>query len=361
MFKPILNNHKNDLIYVFAPFLVIFIINIVLYLFYPQAFQIDNIIGATVLFIALMIFDVPHVWGTMYKTYLDPEIMKKHKKTLILVPLSIFIVISFIVFSDLSLKLLFWLLALYAVYHFIKQQVWFVMLYSSKEKKSKKIYKQLDLYAVWLITLTPMLYWWANLDTRNYNWFSEYEFLKLPDNLFPLTWYLLILFFIVYIAIQIKRIFIEKEDVNYYKYLYLLWTFFVWFYGIVWTNNMLIFWLWNMLLHWWNFLGITYITTMNKKDTIKNKFVLFFLNHWYLVFILPLVLVGILEQISWSFMTFTDKNVYSVLLWNEIYEYMKSLNNIIFWIIVIILTMPQTTHYVLDGIIWRKSFENWLR
>ena len=65
------------------------------------------------------------------------------------------------------------------------------MLYSSKEEKSKKLYKQLDFYAVWLITLTPILYWWSNLDTRNYNWFSENEFLKLPDNLFPLIWYIL--------------------------------------------------------------------------------------------------------------------------------------------------------------------------
>lgn len=123
MFKPILNNIKNDNLFIFFPFLIIFIFYILVIFLFPSFQNDNNLFSILFLFLALMIFDVPHVWSSVYKTYLDKDIVKNHKNKLILIPLFSFIVISFIVFLDLSLFLLFWILALFAVFHFIKQQV----------------------------------------------------------------------------------------------------------------------------------------------------------------------------------------------------------------------------------------------
>ncbi|MDQ7008714.1 MAG: hypothetical protein Q9M94_00280, partial [Candidatus Gracilibacteria bacterium] len=332
MFKPILNNNKNDKIFIFLPFLIIFIFYIALIFIFPELKNNNNTFSITFLFLALIVFDVPHVWSTLYKTYLDKEIVENNKQMLFLVPFLSFIIISIIVFSDLSLFLLFWLLAFFAVYHFIKQQLGVVMLYSSKEVKVREkeeniFYKKLDYYLIWLITGMPIIYWFSNLDTRKYSWFTDYEFVKLPNELFPTLWFLFIIYILYYIFIQIKRIKFN-HDINYYKYLYLIGTFIVWFTGIVWTNNMLIFGFGNMFLHGWNFIGIVYISTLNKIEDEKNKnykIMEKIIKKGYLFFIIPLIIIGIIEQFGWSLMTFSDKDIYSMVVGIDIYNKMESI------------------------------------
>lgn len=302
-----------------------------------------------------MFFDVPHVWGTIYKTYLDKSQLEKHKALYIWIPLITFIVLLILTLADSTLYLLFFVLAFFAVFHFIKQQLWFIMLYAYKEINKSNTSILMDKILAWIITWWPILYWFSNLDTRNYNWFTNDDFIKLPDILFPAIWYISILFWLFYIWYEIFR-YKKWEILNIWKYLYILWTFFVWFYWIVWTNSMLIFWLWNMLLHGWNFFAITYYST---KDRINKwlfktyKIFNFFANKNIFLFILPLFIIWFIEQSTWAL--FLDNEEFFHYFYNmKLYELFKNINIYVFSITIALLALPQTTHYILDGIIWKK-------
>ena len=95
------------------------------------------------------------------------------------------------------------------------------MLYAYKEANKSKESIFLDKTASWLVTLVPMIYWLSNLDTRNYNWFTDAEFVKLPDILFPAIWYIMALFFVYYVCHEVLR-YIDRQTLNLGKYAYLI-------------------------------------------------------------------------------------------------------------------------------------------
>lgn len=362
-FVNILNSRKEDNIYIFLPFIIIFTIYIVLQIIFPwiSFWVYDN--NKTLLwfvFLVLMIFDVPHVWSSIYRTYSDRSAFKKHRKIYLSIPILSFISVFLLVLYDNTLSILFWLLALYAVYHFMKQQIWFIALYSYKEQLSdtKKINKDKTLW--WLVTWIPILYWFANLETRNYNWFTDYEFFKIPSELFPMLFLFFWIYIIYYIVSEIKR-YKEWWYINVYKYLYIIWTMIVWFYGIVITNSMILFALWNMILHWWNFFWIIFSTT--KKRISKwlyksNKIFNFITKRNILFFIFPLIIIWFIEQFGWFLSTGADydnriKIVNSIWLEN-LYLNIENINIFVYSFIISILTLPQLTHYILDWIIWKS-------
>ncbi len=79
--------------------------------------------------------DVAHVYGTLYRTYLDPAEFRRRRSLYVLAPL-----LGWLAFAALySLgAMVFWrALAYLAVFHFVRQQYGFMMLYGRPERRCR--------------------------------------------------------------------------------------------------------------------------------------------------------------------------------------------------------------------------------
>ena len=75
--------------------------------------------------------------------------------------------------------LFFWsALAYVAVFHFVRQQYGFVMIYSRHEKHLPKFCTRLDKAVIYAATIYPLIYWHTHLP-REFSWFVEGDFLTL--------------------------------------------------------------------------------------------------------------------------------------------------------------------------------------
>lgn len=346
---------KYDFLFFFSPLVFVIVFTFIIKSFFPESLWVK--LDPLWLFLFAIVFDVAHVWGSLYMVYFNKIAFSEHKKLYILTPIIAFLFSFLLVLYDVSWTILFWLIWFFAVYHFIKQQVGFILLYWNKEKNLDNLDRFMDKLIWWSITWFPILYWFTNLDTRNYIWFFQGEFLKLPDIFFPFLWIVFILIVWFYIIYELFRIFTGKK-VNSLKYFYVFATFYIWFNWIVWNNSLLIFAFWNILLHWLNYLGLTYLSTKNKIESWNYKtfsIVKLFLKLWFIWFFILLFIVAIFEEYLWD-QFFRHENL--EFWWSSLAIYVEQIPNFIYAIIIWLLALPQLTHYYLDWYIWRKEFKS---
>jgi len=115
--------------------------------------------------------DVAHVYASVFRTYLDPR--PATSAGLWLVPLICWVV-GAVLYSMQALY--FWrALAYLAVFHFVRQQYGFSMLYARDEKGNSKWFRAIDKLSIYAATLYPLFFWHTH-QPRNFNWFVEGDF-----------------------------------------------------------------------------------------------------------------------------------------------------------------------------------------
>ena len=286
----------------------------------------------------IVCIDVAHVYATLYKTYFSRKGRAAFEKELLYVPLVCF-GIGLLLYS-LGYQIFWSVLAYMAVFHFIRQQYGFMRLYGKKELNAKK---WLDTLSVYNATVFPMLFWFFS-PKRNFNWFVENEFLGFPnhDIIYVLTFFYVGII-IAYVSHILYRL-LKYKEYNLPKYLLILGTYLSWYFGIVYFDNDLIFTLLNVISHGVPYMALVYINqkeeehlnVLPKLSTIKGL----------IVFVVIFLLLAITEEFLWE-----------ILVWNENVAVFESLSSLENWHILIVpfLMVPQFTHYVLDGIIWKKK------
>ncbi|MBP9779778.1 hypothetical protein KBD33_04125 [Candidatus Gracilibacteria bacterium] len=349
-----------DAIFFFGPFVIVLVFSIVCEFFFPSILNPAS--SPLWFFVFAIFFDVGHVWGTLYRGYLQKNIFKNHANLLIGVPLlSIGVLIFFSSFTlpghePLYVPLSF--LAYFAVFHFMKQQIGFMQLYAKKSEKLgsfEKISKTLDNTMIWIATGFPFIYWLMNYDILTINWFTPGEFSLLAGFIpqIPFIWILYILAILIYSISQL--IFIaEGVRMNPLKYIYLLGTAYVWFNGMVLYDNIIIFGLGNILLHGINYYGIIIGSTFKNIESyneflqnIKRK------GGWMLsiFIIMTLGALGFIEEFFWDQFFWQER---SILFSDILYSFGH--NHIFLIIVFSLLGSIQLTHYILDRYIWRGDF-----
>jgi hypothetical protein len=127
---------------------------------------------------AVLLIDVAHVWGTGFRVYFDANERRRRPWLYMLTPLLGFIA-GVALYSQG--ELLFWrVLAYLAVFHFVRQQYGWVMLYRARTSETDRFGRWLDAGTVYLATLYPLVYWHAHLP-RQFSWFLENDFVLLPQ------------------------------------------------------------------------------------------------------------------------------------------------------------------------------------
>lgn len=298
---------------------------------------------ATVLFV-----DVAHVWATAYRVYLDPDERARRPGLYLGIPLACYVA-GVLLYSG-SAGLFWRVLAYVAVFHFVRQQYGWVALYRRKLGPSLRLDLWLDNAAIYSATLYPLLYWHAHLP-REFEWFVVGDFLPgLPEE--AATWLLPVHFAITvaYVGRQLSLL-CARRPVSAGKNLVVATTWLTWFVGIVAFDSDYAFTVTNVVVHGIPYLALIWIHGRARWRESPSVLATVFRPRAWALFLLPLVVA------AWSEEWFWDR-----LVWHERAglfpgpTWLPSPESLV--LLVPLLALPQATHYVLDGWIWRVRSEN---
>jgi hypothetical protein len=302
--------------------------------------------------------DVGHVYATLFRTYADPDARREQPDLYLLVPLACWAAGTLL--YSLS-ALWFWrALAYLAVFHFVRQQYGFMMIYGRKDRPVSAMLRRLDKIAIYMATLYPLIYWHTHLP-RRFDWFVSGDFIATPLpwlNAAALALYLLAL--IAYAAKEVALAWRERR-INLPKNLLLLGTACSWLVGIVYFDNDIAFTATNVLAHGIPYIALIWIFGHNRGAGAPGArlaggltFRRFFSLPMLPVYLGILLLLGYLEEGLWD-----------GLIWNEhkrlfhLFAALPSVGDhaLASWLVPL-LALPQMTHYVLDAFIWRLNRRN---
>jgi hypothetical protein len=284
---------------------------------------------------AVLLVDVAHVWSTGFIVYTDRAELRRRPLLYALVPLSA-LAIGIALYSEGAL--LFWrCLAYLAVFHFARQQYGWVMLYRARAGETEGRFT--DACAVYAATLYPLVWWHTHLP-RHFWWFVPNDFLSLRAGIEPVCRVLYVSILAVYALAALDQL--RRRAFNTGKHLVVASTALTWYVGIILLNSDYAFTVMNVFVH-----GIPYIA----------------LALWYgrarglpllrsgsklgaLAFVGALWAIAFAEELVWDRAAWHERAWLFGAPWSiESYKV----------VLVPLLAVPQATHYVLDGFLWRRG------
>jgi len=287
----------------------------------------------------VLLIDVAHVWSTLFRVYLDGDEFRRRAGLYTLVPIA-GLAVGVGLYSMGSL--VFWrCLAYLAVFHFVRQQYGWVMLYRAKCGECDRLGRLLDSATIYLVTVYPLVHWHAHLP-RRFWWFLKGDFDQIPtlaaDVLEPFYWAALALYFVRSLY---RRL--DSGFANPGKDLVVFTTALCWYVGIVAINSDYAFLVTNVVIH-----GIPYLVLVYWYGWVRQRpapsrpsshvrtIAIFVAVVWILAFA---------EELLWDRLVWHERSWLFGASWPA-YEWK--------WLLVPLLALPQLTHYVLDGFIWRR-------
>jgi len=307
--------------------------------------------------IFVLCIDVGHVWSTIFRTYLDPEEFGQHRRLLLFAPLLSFVVVAGL--ASISTFLFWRLLAYLALFHFVKQQYGFLALYKMKARDFgvQKIFQ--DKWVLYWATLYPVVYWHFGTDL-NFSWFVRDDFINIRS-FFALSsnfWTLLfssfnIFYWLIILAWTIEEVF-RSDKISTGKILWMLTTAMNWYTGIVYFNSDVVFTVSNVVAH-----GIPYLTLIiyyqYQKKTLKQNRLISVLQV-AMVILLMVFFLAYLEEYCWDMLVYRERESFFGAIVAYPFELLES--PFAQAIAIAVLTVPQLTHYIIDGFIWKSNVKN---
>ncbi|REC49131.1 hypothetical protein [Chryseobacterium pennipullorum] len=336
MKQPWIHNAKTDCWFILSP---PFLVLLVIFLFQKQIQGLEDYYSFYTWLFLIVFVDVAHVYSTLFKTYFVKGKIQQNRLLYLGVPIVSW-VFGCILFQFGSLT--FWsVLALIAVFHFVRQQYGFMRIYARFEPNNWS--KKIDEMAVYSATVYPMLYWFKT--PRAFTWFvnNEFDWLQnLPDYIPWIT----PLYFVILIVWTAKTVFevSKTKNINIPKITLIIGTFLSWYFGIVYFNNDLLFTFLNVISHGIPYIALIYIREIRQKENHQlNRMLIFKSFSGIFLFVGVILLFAFLEEFLWE-----------TLVWNEHFSLNLLISEKLIQFLVPLLVVPQLTHYHLDGFIWRK-------
>jgi hypothetical protein len=287
--------------------------------------------------------DVGHVWSTLYRTYLDPDELRRRPLLYGLVPL---VALLLCVGLQVLAPGHFWrALAYLAVYHFIRQAVGIGVLYRARAGRSPRDRGgKLERLATWAVTLGPV-WWWHTALPLPFEWFVPGDFVPLP------RWTLLPVGLLAagvlcaHLTVRLS----ERRPLGAGD-AWLAGTALVWIGGICWARSDAAFTVSNVVAHGVPYVALIWWTGRRRWDHAGRGSLHPTLFGWWGV---PAFL-GLLLALA-----FAEEALWDLLVWQERPELFGSLA-VPSWAAhaVALLSVPQVTHYLLDGFVWKMGPSN---
>jgi hypothetical protein len=300
---------------------------------------------------AVLLIDVAHVYATGFRVYADREDFRQRRWLYVLTPLLAFLIGWAIYSEGDDGRMRFWrILAYMAVFHFVRQQYGWVALYRAKAGETSPAGRWIDTAAIYLATIYPLV-WWHSHMPRNFWWFLEEDFARAPEItasiLEPAYWAALL----VYFGRSFHRG-TKLGEWNPGKDIVVATTALCWHIGIITFNSDYAFTVTNVIIHGVPYFVLVYWYRHRRKpegspggETSKaQRFrrIGFFLGTvWLLAF---------LEELLW------DRGIWHERGWLFGSEWLAEAHrsNQLQSVLVPLLAVPQITHYILDGFIWKR-------
>ena len=345
--QPWIGNRLTESIFILAPpFVALLIV-----MLFPAEFKKSDHMPVAYWVILIVMIDVAHVYSTLYRTYFNPNEFRQRHPLLIAVP--IFCYIGGVLLYTWSGGLFWRALAYLAVFHFIRQQYGFMRIYSRKETHSR-IVRFIDTVAIYAATIYPLLYWHFAGVHQNFNWFVDGDFVLGKSQLVLIIIKWIYLFVIAAYLFKEIWLIIKTRQFNIPKNLIVAGTFLSWYFGIVYYNGDMAFTTLNVVSHglpymaliWLNE-GKRYKTKKEQKTTLLR--LTFSTYGGVICFAAVLVLFSYIEEGLWDGLVWREHG--SVF---HVFSALPAISaNFLLALLVPFLALPQSTHYVLDGFIWK--------
>jgi hypothetical protein len=295
--------------------------------------------------------DVAHVYSTLYRTYLDPIERRALSGWLIATPLAAWV--AGVLLYTWSAAAFWSVLAYTAVFHFVRQQYGFLMLYGRTERTLPVWCRYLDRVTIYGATLFPLLYWHTHLP-RPFVWFVEGDFISLPESVWLLARPLYPALLLAYVAKELWLFYRERRT-NIPRNALVFGTVVSWYVGIIVASGDLVFTLTNVVAHGVPYVALTCVFARNRDERLKRRGSLF-IARLVPVAIGFLVLLAFVEEGLWDGLVWREHlALFPGFQWLPHIEGLSALS-----LLVPLLTVPQLTHYILDGVIWRmRTHPEW--
>ncbi|MEK7856494.1 MAG: hypothetical protein AAB288_10410 [Acidobacteriota bacterium] len=295
---------------------------------------------------AVLLIDVAHVWSTSFRVYFDVEEFKRRTALYLIVPVAGYAV-GVALYSEG--ELVFWkALAIIAVFHFVRQQYGWVALYRRKLGEAEGWTWWIDATAVYLATIYPLAFWMTNLP-RNFDWFVANDFFKLPALIETVLFPAYVLALSAYVAKSIY-LYATKGFLNIGKDIVVATTAVCWYAGIVFFNSDYAFTVTNVIIHGVPYFALIWFYAKARRETTGPVYRTLS-NHW-IIFLATLWAFAYVEELFWNRGVWHEKGWLFGANWDWTGWKM--------WLVPL-LAVPQWTHYILDGFIWRRKSNSGFR
>jgi hypothetical protein len=296
--------------------------------------------------------DVGHVYSTIFRTYGDSEERKARQSLYVLVPLACWVIGALLYSVD---GIWFWrALAYLAVFHFVRQQYGFMMIYGRWEKQGA-FARRLDQAAIYAATLFPLLYWHTHMP-RNFDWFVKNDFAAIDVPLIGDVAAVVYLLLLAAYVVKEARVYAGRRTFNLPKNLLFAGTVVSWFTGVVYMNNDLAFTTTNIVAHGVPYIALIWIYGHNRGETASSARIFDRISYHTLfsprmapAYLAILVALAYFEEGLWDGFIWTEHR--------RLFHLFRALpeaneHALLSWLAPL-LALPQMTHYVLDAYIWR--------
>jgi hypothetical protein len=300
--------------------------------------------------VLIPLVDVSHVYASLYRTYFDPAELHRRGALLFAVPAVVFLVGTMLYAVDARL---FWtVLAYVAVFHFVRQQYGFLVLYRLRAGEPGN---RLDTTLLYLATLHPVVWWHTHLP-RKFVWFVEGDFVALCARGFSKA--LGCVYAAVIVAYVVKELasVMRGRPLAIGKNLVLVSTALTWYVGIVAYDSDWSFTVTNVISHGAPYVALVWVVCRRKWRASKQP-------SWLAVVTEPrfaLAFFGILAALA-----LVEEGLWDVLVWGDhpaLFGGRQTAAALagspLLAFAVGALAVPQATHYVLDGFIWKMNAAN---
>ena len=321
---------------------------LVIFLF-PAVFANETVMPAYWWVALILLVDVAHVYSTLYRTYFDRKIFDQQKNRLMIIPFLSFVV--GVLLYTTSPRLFWTVLAYLAVFHFVRQQYGFMRIYTRKENSSR-FFRSIDAITIYTATIYPLLYWHFS-GNRSFNWFVEGDFIKfnLAQQIQLVITALYVLILLIYLVKEVILV-VKTATINIPRNAVIIGTIASWYFGIVYFNGDMAFTLINVVSHGIPYMALIWI--FGKRNSVKNggKFIKAVFGKYGLVIFLGFIfMLAYLEEGLWDITLWKEHtNLFGMFHFTDI-----QLSKALLSIIVPLLALPQVTHYVIDGFIWKTK------
>ncbi|HSC87144.1 MAG TPA: hypothetical protein VLC09_07735 [Polyangiaceae bacterium] len=311
--------------------------------------------GAGGFLLLVVCVDVAHVYATIFRTYLDFDELRRRPLLYTLAPVLSYAGFVLVFAGGWSL---FWrCLAYFAAFHFVRQCYGLMRLYGRGETWA--VGRRIDAFAIYGVTLFPLLYWHAV--GRAFPWFVEGDFLAFESP--GLARFALAGFWASLLG------FVGKEALaprgmrrNLPKTLIVLGSAAAWGVGILAFDRDAVFTITNIVAHGVPYLALVWIVASKQAARSERAELLgrfsarsFFRKRYIPLYLLVLITLGYLEEAIWDGLLW---DAYPSLfpLASPLLGSLGDVDDVgvARWIMPL-LALPQVTHYVLDGFLWRSK------